>query len=251
MLFTAIGLACVIAASYILDDAFPQQHLETHVYSFLMFASTLAYSIQRTWEEKLLSEIEVSSRRFVGLQGLFGMLILLIFQAIFSIVMTSYSNPKEPLTGALEVISHFKTGPSLIVVSQHTFLWLMTIVLVVAMTINEYSGMIVTKRVSCTFRTIIENSKVLFVWIFEVIYVDLIGKNYSSKHYVAIFLIKLLGYLFVIVGSLVVNEYIKIPYCRMDKYHGNIYYIITNIIISIITSILYIMSIILFDYYNL
>ena len=221
MILTGIGLALVILASYILDDSFPQEHLETHVYSFIMFGCTLAYSIQRTWEEKLLSEIEVSSRRFVGLQGVFGMVMLLIFQAVFVIVNSKLSGQGSE---AADVVWQLSVGRSLMIVSKHTYLWAMSLVLVVCMTVNEYSGIIVTKRVSCTFRTIIENSKVILVWIFEVIFVDMLGEKFGSSHYLIIFFIKLLGYLFIILGSLVVNEYVKISFCRMDKYHGSIFF---------------------------
>ena len=88
------------------------------------------------------------------------------------------------------------------------------------MTVYEYSGIIVTKKVSSTFRVIIEISKVLFVWIFEIIYYDVRMKYYQTSGFWLVFGLKLFGYAIIIFGNLLLNEIIEVKCCELNRYFG-------------------------------
>lgn len=93
-----------------------------------------------------------------------------------------------------------------------------------SVTVYEYSGMTITKKVSATFRVVIEVIKVLFVWIFEIIYYDSPKfKSMNMKSYALVTLMKTIGYAFIIFGNILVNEIFVIRFCNLDKYYGNLY----------------------------
>lgn len=98
----------------------------------------------------------------------------------------------------------------------------LTIVSVFSLTIYEFSGVIVTKKVSSAFRVIIEISKVIFVWIFELIYYDYYYGEFSDPKYFVVFSVKLLGYFIIIFGNLLLNEIVQLKCFELNRYYGRL-----------------------------
>lgn len=86
----------------------------------------------------------------------------------------------------------------------------------------EFSGIIVTKKVSSSFRVIIEIFKVILVWIFEIIYYDVKLEHYKHPKYKMVFAIKFVGYLIIVFGNLILNEIIELKCFELNRYYGRI-----------------------------
>lgn len=104
---------------------------------------------------------------------------------------------------------------------------IITLILLISITIYEFSGMTVTRKVSATFRVVIEVIKVLFVWIFEICYYD--AKQVTHENigvYMMILLLKLIGYILIIFGNVLVNEIFNIRCCGLNKYYGTFIFLL-------------------------
>lgn len=97
---------------------------------------------------------------------------------------------------------------------------ILTIVCILSITIYEFSAITVTKKVSSSFRVIIEIFKVILVWIFEIVFYDINLKHYKHPKYVMVFSIKMVGYIIIIFGNLVLNEIIQLKCCELNRYYG-------------------------------
>ena len=96
-----------------------------------------------------------------------------------------------------------------------------TFVLIISIMMYEFSGVTITKKVSSTFRVVIEIVKVLFVWVFELIYEDYIQKDlFKEKNFYQVLIVEFFGYVLVILGNLIINEIIKLKFCKMDRFYG-------------------------------
>jgi hypothetical protein len=220
MASTLLGIIVIIIASYLYDSDLYSGNI--HTPTLLMLIGLLFQALQRVYEEYLILKIETSTYRFVGLEGFFGLFFVLLFQFFFTLALVgskegsdsynflSHINPGK--STALLGTSKFNLGPNLIII---------TIILLLSITVYEFSGMTITRKVSSTFRVVIEIIKVIFVWIFEICYYDIktLTKD-QTKSYIGILLLKLLGYIFIIFGNILVNEIVGIRFCGLDKYYG-------------------------------
>ena len=81
--------------------------------------------------------------------------------------------------------------------------------------------MVITRKVSSTFRVVIEIIKVIFVWIFEICYYDIKELRYDqAMSYFWVTLLKLFGYLFILFGNVLINEILRIGVFGLDRYYG-------------------------------
>lgn len=98
-----------------------------------------------------------------------------------------------------------------------------TAVLIISLTFSEFSGIILSKKISSTFRVVIEVFRVIIVWIIEMILTKFYKEdNISPKNMVWLILMKVVGFSFVILANLIINEIIKLSFCSLDKHHGNV-----------------------------
>lgn len=86
MLSTLVGIVLIIVASYIYDDELYEGNIHTPV--ILMLLGLLFQALQRVYEELLTTKIEASTYRLVGLEGLFGLFFVLLFQFFFFLIFT-------------------------------------------------------------------------------------------------------------------------------------------------------------------
>lgn len=94
------------------------------------------------------------------------------------------------------------------------------IIVLISLSLYESSGMTITQKISSTFRVVIEIVKVLFVWIYEVIYYDLKKDAHPESNYLLILFLKLFGYLFIIFGNILINEIFVVRFCGLDRFYG-------------------------------
>ena len=120
MIFTFLGIIIIIIASYIYDkELYNKKNIHTAV--FLMLLGLFFQALHRVYEEYLLQKIETSTYRFVGLEGLFGLIFVIPFQLLFFL---AYNNDHLS-NDAKNFISNFNFGKSIyyIVNSKIIFLY--------------------------------------------------------------------------------------------------------------------------------
>ena len=112
MIFSFIGIALIIGASYFRDVEVSYEGSQNiHWYALLMLAGSFLFSCQKVYEEHILKNHEISLRRFLGLQGLVGFLLSFLFQIIFFIVYAAIKHKKNSVS---EFFGNLQGGETLV-----------------------------------------------------------------------------------------------------------------------------------------
>ena len=92
-------------------------------------------------------------------------------------------------------------------------------IIVVSCLLGEVSGVIVTRKVSATYRVVNEVSRTIFVW-FASIYLYEIKSIENMFLYIMVTLLRLFSYGLLIFGNILINEITDIGIFNLDKYYG-------------------------------
>lgn len=170
--------------------------------------SQLIYAFQFVFEELTMANFSASPNQVVGLEGLFGFIFMVgIVSPVFAAV--GYENDID----ALHMIGN---NPTLLAP---------LLLFVVIIALYNFCGQNVTQLLNCTTRTILEALRALTVWIFSMLEYyssyaaavknqtkepdwrwDVFGDVWSKYSY-----IQLIGFVFMVVGSLIFNKTIPLP----------------------------------------
>ena len=85
---SCIGIIIIISASFIFDAELNLKIYKhkIHIPMLIMIIGIIFQSLQSVYEEKLLSKIETSTYRFVGLKGFYGFFFVMMAQIFFLFV---------------------------------------------------------------------------------------------------------------------------------------------------------------------
>ena len=140
-------------------------------------------------QEKLFRNYKLSPFKVIGFEGLFGMLIYIVFLTIAYIIKCEGALCHN---GRLE--NSLKAVTDL---GQNTVLLILVIALVVDIGIYNALGVAVTKYASCSNRATVNTSKVVLVWLFFLLYP---GDGGETFHW-----LQFGGFILIVIGTFIFN----------------------------------------------
>ncbi len=206
MVISVAAMVLLTLASLMLKDEKNGQ--DTYLGICLMICGVFLTSGQRVYEEWLLDKYETSTFRFVGLEGLYGVIILFILHGLFFAYDKIFE--KNLFNIGLEFVELFH-NKALIITSA---------ILIVSTTFYDSFGITVTRKVSATYRVVNDVARVVLVWLAEIILYDIHNANIQTLDYVIVTVLRLLSYGLLIFGNVLINEIAQIEFCGLDKYFG-------------------------------
>ena len=172
----------------------------------LLFA-TIFSSCLYVVEEKLLGSYSLDPLKVVGLEGLWGFIMWCILLPIFQQIECDKEKYKElcpygRLEDSVQAFKDYAANPTLI--------WLSVAVTFTMAFFNGF-GVAVTKNASSAQRATIDTARTLVIWVFFLIF-----EVYGNKE--NFYWLQLGGFLLLVIGTLVFNEIIVLPFLDFDKY---------------------------------
>jgi len=156
--------------------------------------SLITTGIQYVVEEKILSKYFFHPLRLVGFEGLWGIFIGAGAVAIAHFI-PCHSGSEFCNSGTLENV-----GSAVKMIFEDTHLFLLIIIALVNSSFFNFFGISITKHVSSLTRTTISVLVTFLVWIYSMIWL-------GHKFYI----LQLLGFAFIVLGSLIYQEIVEIP----------------------------------------
>jgi hypothetical protein len=155
-------------------------------------------------EEKLLGSYYLDPLKVVGLEGLWGLIMWCILLPIFQqIQCTGELCPYGRLEDTMQAFRDFGANYILIILS-------ISICLSIAC-FNGF-GVAVTKNASAAQRSTIDTSRTVLIWIFFLA-VPIYGEH--LEHFKVM---QLAGFILLVLGTLVFNEILILPFLGFDQY---------------------------------
>lgn len=155
-------------------------------------------------EEKLLGNYYLDPLKVVGLEGLFGLIMWCILLPIFQQIHCSDDKlcPYGVLEDTMRAFHDFDYNKTLILLSA---------AVCVTMALFNGFGVTVTKNASSAQRATIDTARTLLIWVFFLI-VEVNGKRENF------YVLQLFGFAMLVIGTLVFNEIVIIPWFGFDQY---------------------------------
>ena len=154
-------------------------------------------------EEKLLGSYYLDPLKVVGLEGFWGLIMWAILLPIFQQIPCHNEDlcPYGVLEDTSRAIKDFGANHILIVLS---------VCVCFTMALFNGFGVAVTKNASSAQRATIDTARTLLIWVFFMI-VEVNGKR-EEFH-----VLQLFGFILLVIGTLVFNEIVIVPYFGFDK----------------------------------
>lgn len=168
----------------------------------LVFASVILFSFQYTIEERLISNYFLSPARLVGWEGIWGLLLLLIFLPVFNIIGCD-----------AHFCSNNLLDDSLFALKQmwnNLLIMFLIIGSVIVSAATNMFGVTITKYTSANNRASLDVLRFLPFWIF---FIAFQGDGSQKVNYV-----QLSGYILLFVGVILYNEILVIPLFGFDEH---------------------------------
>lgn len=212
MICTVVALSCICLSSYLLDeakhDSKDAEGVELIMAIAMMICGLFLTSLQRVYEEWLLSKIEISAFRFVGLEGLYGILILTFVHGIYF----AY--------GYAAKVQFFDAGAAIAQILGSWPLIITSLMLIVSVTFYDLNGVIITRKVSATYRVVNDVLRTILIWLAEILIYDLQSDITNKWVYLFANTWKLISYMLLLFGNILINELMDVGCCGLDKYFG-------------------------------
>ena len=181
----------------------------------LLCISQLFSSTEYVIQEKFIKHYDVHPFQLVGFEGLWGVIMYTTLLVIFQFVdCQSWSE-------ALKEIC-FEDDEHNIVIEDSIFafkqMWdnknllIVYIFYIVSIALYNIVGINLTKLVSSTARAVVDTVRTVFIWLFFLFFTPVEG---TEEHF---HVLQLIGFIFVVLGTLVYNEIISIPIFNLDFY---------------------------------
>ena len=189
----------------------------------LLLISQIFSSTQNIIQEIYIKNYDVHPLKFVGYEGLYGIIIytilLIIFQNIYCDSWTQLL--KE------EICSINDKEKSYLEDSIFAFrqMWkkksilFLSILYIISIALYNIVGINLTKLDSSTTRVVVDNARIIFIWLFFFFYQDSSDENNHDDKLQETFLwTQFIGLLFLFFGASVYNEIIVLHFWGLDKY---------------------------------
>ena len=156
-------------------------------------------------EEKLLGDYYLDPLKVVGWEGIWGILMYAVLLPIFSCIPCESADlcPYGHLEDVLRAFRDYNNNYVLI---------LLTVAQCFSIAFFNWFGVTVTKNASAAQRSTIDTSRTVLIWLFFLV-VPLYGE-YIEKFSP----LQLVGFIFLVCGTLVYNEIVIVPFLGFDRY---------------------------------
>jgi drug/metabolite transporter (DMT)-like permease len=199
MSIVTAGLVVVGVSDIVFDDRPNDDTNGIITGNLLIIMAQIIVAIQMVTEQKYLTQYDVPALLAVGLEGLFGMIILtvlLIPMYYIHVPSTFSSNPYGRLE---DIFFAFKE-----IGDNRTILAALALT-IISIAFFNFAGVTVTKRLSATSRMVLDSVRTLVIWIISI---PLFGEQFIA--------IQLLGFALLLVGMFVYNDLIFGPMFRQN-----------------------------------
>ena len=193
----------------------------------LVILAQIFIATQITIEESIIKKYEVEPLRAVGWEGIWGTLLYIILLIIFQFI--ECPAPTAGQTNFSKLIC-FKNDKGIYLLEDSLFalkqlknnwtLLFFAILYVVSIGVFNFIAISITKMASASARAIIDTLRTITVWLFFIL--PIVDKcNRETFKY-----LQLIGFIFLILGTLIYNEIFVIPYfgldegCKKNKYEN-------------------------------
>ncbi|CDW86516.1 nucleotide-sugar transporter [Stylonychia lemnae] len=155
-------------------------------------------------EEKLLSDYYLDPLKIVGLEGVWGLLMYAVLLPIFNNIPCDVENlcNNGVLENTIQAFKDFGSNPILI---------LLSVGVCFSIACFNAFGVTVTKHASAAQRSTIDTSRTVLIWIFFMA-VPIYGNH--LEHFKVL---QLFGFILLVIGTLVYNEIVILPFLGFDK----------------------------------
>ncbi|EER08460.1 conserved hypothetical protein [Perkinsus marinus ATCC 50983] len=202
--FMCVVAICLVGIANVMSGSSATSHVSTGLMVFgmvMIVASQVIQSLQIVTEEKLLKGFTIAPFHIVGMEGVWGTLILFIF--IFPLL---YFIPGKD-EGSAE-----NTLDTMVMIENNKNLQIMVGVYVVSVFTYNMAGMLVTYALSAVHRTMLEATRTAVIWICDLIiqYFVAPGSNFGEVWTTWSWL-QLFGFVLLVMGQAVYSDLVKVP----------------------------------------
>ena len=182
---------------------------------FLIIFSQLFTCFQLIIEEKLLKTYEISPLKAVGLEGMWGSMIYIVFLFIFNFIdCKKWSDTLKQGMCIKEAEDNIKFENVPFAFEQmgdQPILILYLLIFILSIAFFNFSGLTVAKYDSSTLRSIVDTLRTIAIWAFFLI-MPFVPKETKEKFH----WLQLLGFIILILGGAIYNEIIIIPFLGLS-----------------------------------
>ena len=198
----------------------------------LMLISQLFSSTEYVFQEKFIKQYDVHPFQLVGFEGLWGSLMYAVLLIIFQYSDCSGWNKdfeqgicfyyNETKTGINEANETYYYNESISRIENTEFafkqmldnkaLLLVYIFYIVSIALYNIVGINLTKLVSSTARAVVDTVRTVFIWLFFLLFAPIEGTHETF------YVLQLVGFIFVVCGTLIYNEIVTIPWFNLNFY---------------------------------
>lgn len=182
----------------------------------LLLCAQLFSSTQYTLQELFVKRYNVNSFQLVGFEGMWGTLEYSIILVIFQFVSCDHwSNTLQEGLCCVDENNKWKLENVLYALRQmndNYMLICVYIIYICSIALYNIIGINLTKLASSTARAVVDTVRTVFVWMYFAIPWDLRPEGSEEKFWV----LKLVGFAFLVCGTLVYNEIVVIKVCNLD-----------------------------------
>jgi len=187
---------CLVATAALTENGGAESEGNAVLGVVMMIGSNLIQGCQYIVEEKLLGSYYLSPMKTVGWEGIWGTCLFVILLPIFQYIPCQSEICSdgyiEDSKGALNMIE--QSAPLVIFI-------LLTVIFIAGM---NGLGMAVTKYASSANRVTLQQTKIILIWGFFLIYQ---GGGHENFKY-----LQLIGFVIMLIGVIIYNEIIVIPF---------------------------------------
>jgi drug/metabolite transporter (DMT)-like permease len=170
-------------------------------------------------EEKIVNKYEVHPLQMVGWEGIWGALMYIIVLVIFYFINCQPKNKMcfNYTDNGIDVAKLEDWIFSFRQIANSWYIAIFSIFYICCISAYNYVGITITKYVSSPARAVMDNARTVIIWAFFLIPVWKNTEDYKDNQEYFNFL-ELIGFIFLIIGTLVYNEFLIIPFAGLDRY---------------------------------
>lgn len=220
--YLGIGIL-ILGLTFVGLKSLLEDNIEEAKNPFIGFILTLLglifSSIENIFQERFMTIYNVHPSQLVGFEGLWGFIMYIILLIIFQFISCDKWNIiiKEGICFK-NIEDKTYIEDSIFALEQmwdNKSLLLLYIFYVVSMSLYNIVGINLTKLVSSLARVIVDEVRVVFIWSFFLFFSPVKGTEESFHFY------QFIGYIFLVLGTLIYNEILTISFCNLNYYTRN------------------------------
>uniref|UniRef100_A0AC34QG22 Sugar phosphate transporter domain-containing protein n=2 Tax=Panagrolaimus sp. JU765 TaxID=591449 RepID=A0AC34QG22_9BILA len=192
-----LGLVVVGVSDIYFDDK-PNDDINGIITgNLLIIMAQIIVAIQMVTEQKFLTQYDVPALLAVGLEGLFGMVVLTLLLIPFYYIhvpSTFSTNPYGRLEDIFFAFKEIRDNPLILAALGLT---------IVSIAFFNFAGVTVTKRLSATTRMVLDSVRTFVIWMVSI---PLFGEQFIA--------VQILGFALLICGMFIYNDLVIGPFFR-------------------------------------